>query len=152
MGKKLSREEEERLWMISIVPFVPVLIGIIAYLAHLKSIGAIPSFQAVIFYILLATVLLLAAGAGTYEVVSSFKVKRTLMFRSKRFLSRTLFASALILGFCGVWSSFTLFLSSVLKMEYILILSLFAVSFTFFILAKNKRTGQIIKKLTMEEY
>ena len=96
-------------------------------------------------------VLILACGAGTYEVVSSFKVKRPLLFRVKRFLSRTALASAYILCLYVLWSFFTLLLSSPLKEEYIVLLSLVIASLMMFILVANRRTRPFIKKLTMEE-
>lgn len=45
LDKRLSREEDERLVALSVIPFVLVLIFAGVYLAHLKSIGVIPSDQ-----------------------------------------------------------------------------------------------------------
>ncbi len=149
--KRLSREEEERLIAWSIVPLVPLLIFFIAYIAHLKSVGVIASFSEAFQYVLLAGALFLTVSAGIYEVASSFKVKKPLEFRIKRFLSRTLVASLCVLCFYAFWTFFTLFLSSVLRVEYILLLSLLSMSFALAILVRNPRTGRYIKKLTMEE-
>jgi hypothetical protein len=149
--KSLTREEEERLIALSIIPLIPLFGFISFYLLDLTSKGIIPSYQALFGYIILAGTLVLVAGCGIYEVASSFKVKVPLLFRVKRFLSRALFFSAFVLGFYAFWVFFSLLLSSVLRVEYIVLLSLLSWSLTISILAKNPKTGQFIKKLTMEE-
>lgn len=149
--KRLSRKEEERLWIISVVPLVPVLICAGVYIVHLKSIGVISSVEDAFRYVLLIVALYLVAGFGVYEVVSSFKVKRPLSFRLKRFLSRAIFASGYILCFYALSSFFGLLFSTVLKWQYILILSLFTLSLAVLALLQNPKTRQFIKKLTQEE-
>lgn len=148
--KRLSREEEERLLGLSIIPLVPVYCLILVYLVDMTSRGIIPSYQAAISYMLLVAALFLITGCGIYEVASSFKVKVPLSFRVKRFLSRALFFSAFVLGFYAFWSFFSLILSAVLRAEYIVLLSLLSWSLTISILAKNPKIGQFIKKLTKE--
>lgn len=135
---------------LSIIPFVPFIIFFAAYFAHLKSIGAIASDQMQIFYILSTVMLLLAAGFGTYEVLTAFKAKTPILLHAKRFLSRATLVFAYGFSFYGFWNLLMLFMSPVLKMEYTLTLSLLAVSVAFAILMKNKRSGRFIKKLTME--
>jgi hypothetical protein len=149
--KPLSREEKERLMALSIIPLIPILMLFIVYVAQLKSMGVIASFSDAFGYVIIAATLLLAIGCGIYEVASSFKVKEPLLFRIKRFLSRSLFFSAFMLVFYAFWSFFSLLLASVLTVEYIVLLSLLSLSLTFFVLVKNPKTGQFIKKLTMEE-
>ena len=148
---RLSREEDERLMALSIIPFIPIFICVVAYFAHLKSIGVIPTFQTVVQYALSTMVLCLAAGFGTYEVVSSFKVKRPLSFRAKRFLSRMALASACFLCIYVLWILLTLLLSSVLNEKYILLLSFVTTALAIFILTMNPSTKRLIKKLTQEE-
>lgn len=148
MGKKLSREEEEHIWMMSAVPYVPFLILVIIYLETSGSM----SFTTVISYgFLLLLPLFFAAICLTFEIVSSLKMKEAFPFRAKRLLSRATLAFAYGIGFFGLWNLLTFLSSSVLKIEYILILSLFIYSFVFLIFVRNKRTRQIIEKLTMEE-
>jgi len=78
--KRLSHEEEERLIGLSIVPLIPLLGIYIAYLAYLRSMGVIASFEGTFQYALVGIVLWLAAGFGIYEIASSFKVKKQLLF------------------------------------------------------------------------
>jgi hypothetical protein len=89
--KHLSREEEERLMALSIIPFIPILLFFVALVAQLKSMGVIASFSDAFGYVILAATLLLATACAVYEVASSFKIKEPLSFRVKRFLSRALF-------------------------------------------------------------
>ena len=148
MGKKLSREEEERLWMISAVPYVPSLILVIIYLETSDSM----SFTTVISYgFLLLLPLFFTAICLTFELVSSLKMKETLSFRARRLLSRATLAFAYGIGFFGLWNLLAFLLSSVLRVEYILILSLFMYSFVFLIFVRNERTRRIIEKLTMKQ-
>jgi len=149
--KRLSLEEEERLWIISVVPLVPVLVCVGVYIVHLKSIGVIPSVEDAFRYILLTAALYLVAGFGIYEVASSFKAKRTIAFRVKRFLSRVIFTSGYILCFYALSSFFTLLFSAILKWQYILILSLLTSSLLMATLVQNPRTRRLVKKLTQEE-
>lgn len=149
--KRLSREEEERLIALSIIPLIPIYGFISFYLLDLTSRGIIPSYQVLFGYIILAGALWLVTGCGIYEVASSFKVKKSLSFRIKRFLSRSLYISALMLGFYAFWVFLSLLFSSVLRVEYVVLLSLLSWSLTISILAKNPKTGRFIKKLTMEE-
>jgi len=149
--KHLSQEEQERLIALSIIPLVPVYCVILVYLVNMTSRGIIPSFQAAISYMLLVAALFLITGCGVYEVLSSFKVKVPVVFRVRRFLSRSLFFSAFMLGFYAFWGFFSLLLSSFLRVEYILLLSLLSMSLTISILAKNPKTGRLIKRLTMEQ-
>lgn len=148
---RLSREEDERLMALSIIPLIPVFCLVVAYFAHLKSIGVISSFQDAFQYTLFALALWLATSFGIYEVVSSFKVKQSLSFRVKRWLSRTAFAAANVLYVYVLWSFFTLLFSSVLKLQYILILSLLTLSLTMLALLQNPKTRRLVKKLTREE-
>jgi hypothetical protein len=152
MGKKLGREEEERLWMISMVPLVPVLVVVGVYFVDLASNGVIPSFQVLMTYLLLLVVLVFVAGAGIYEIAESFKLERPFSFRVKRFLSRFLFASVVALCIFSLWQLFTFFFSTFLKVQYVLILSLLTMALTLLALVQNPRTRRYIKKLTMEEY
>lgn len=145
--KRLSVQEEERLWAMSAVPLVPVLIYAIVYYVFAIS----SSFEDVIRYGMLALMLYLFATYGIYEIVSSFKAKRALSFRVKRFLSRASFATVCVLCFYGLWSFFTLLFSSVLKVQYILLLSLLTLSLLMAALVRNPRTRRIVKKLTQEE-
>lgn len=137
--------------MVSVVPLVPILVCVGVYFVHLASIGVIPSFQALITYLLLLGVLILAIGVGIYEVASSFKVKKPFSFRVKRFLSRTVYVSTFILAFYCLWSLFTLLFSPFLKLQYILIISLLSLSLTVLALVQNPKTRRLIKKLTQEE-
>jgi hypothetical protein len=152
MGKKLGREEEERLWMISMVPLVQVLVVVGVYFVDLASNGVIPSFQVLMTYLLLLVVLVFVAGAGIYEIAESFKLERPFSFRVKRFLSRFLFASVVALCIFSLWQLFTFFFSTFLKVQYVLILSLLTMALTLLALVQNPRTRRYIKKLTMEEY
>lgn len=145
--KRLTVQEEERLWAISAVPLIPVLIYIIVY--HIFAIST--SFEDAIRYCLVALMLYLFITFGIYEVASSFKVKRTLWFRVKRFLSRATFAIIYVLCFYGLWSFFTILFSSVLRMQYILLLSLLTLSLVIVILVQNPRIKRLIRKLTREE-
>jgi len=149
--KRLSREEEERLWMISIAPLVPFLVIVGVYFVDLASNGGIPSFQILMIYILLLIVLVFVTGAGIYEFAESFKVKKSLNFRVKRFSSRTLFASVAILYIFLLWQLFTFIFSSFLRTEYILVMSLLTMAFTFCVLFQNPKTKRLIRKLTQEE-
>jgi len=149
--ERLSREEEERLWIVSIVPLVPVMVGVIAYLAYLKSNDPFMSFYIYVFYSTLVGICCLAVGVGIYEVASSFKVKKPLSFRVKRFLSRTALTSAYLLCVYLLWSVLILFSSWFLKEEYTLVLSLFTISLVFSILVRNPKTGRFIKKLTQDD-
>jgi uncharacterized membrane protein len=148
--KQLNREEEERLIALSIIPLIPVMILIGVYLVDLTSRGII-SYQELIGYSLALAVLVLMTGCGVYEIASSFKTKVPALFRVKRFLSRTVFFSAFMAGFYSFWVLLSLLLSSALKAEYILLLSLLAISFTASILVRNRKARRFIKKLTMEE-
>lgn len=148
---RLSREEEERLWILSIVPLVPIVVGVIAYFAHLKSIGIIPSFQVYVSYGIMLLVLFLAIGAGIYEVTSSFRVKKPVLFRVKRFLSRLIFASAFAGSLYATWVFLTFLLSSVLSDRSTLVLSLVTLSFLLGVLLSIAKTRWLIKKLTQED-
>ena len=148
---RLSREEDERLMALSIIPLVLVLVGVGVYIVHLTSIGVISSLEDAFRYVLLTVALCFVAGVGIYEVVSSFKVKRTLSFRAKRFLSRTLFAATFVLCFYALSSFFTLLFSTILRWQYILILSLLTLSLTMLALLQNPKTRRLVKKLTREE-
>jgi uncharacterized membrane protein len=131
----------------SIVPLIPILIYAIVYV-----IGpSVSSIEHAFRYTLVALVLTLAIGAGIYEVVSSFKVKRPVSFRVKRFLSRTLFAAIFVLCFYGLSSFFAQLFSTVLRWQYILILSLLTLSLTMLALLQNPKTRRLVKKLTREE-
>jgi uncharacterized membrane protein len=145
--KQLTVHEEELLWAISAAPLVPVLIYTIVF--HISVISS--SFEDAIRYSLVVLVLYLFATCGIYEVASSFKMKKTLWFRVKRFLSRSTFVTIYVLCFYGLWSFFTLLFSSVLKMQYILLFSLLTLSFVILVLVQNPRTRRLIKKLTQEE-
>jgi uncharacterized membrane protein len=149
--KRLSREEEERLWIMSVIPLVPVLVGAGVYIVHLKSIGVISSVEDAFRYVLLVVALYLVAGFGIYEVASSFKVKRAIAFRVKRFLSRTVFASGYVLCFYALSSFFTLLFSAVLRWQYILILSLLTLSLTMLALLQNPKARRVVKRFTQEE-
>ena len=149
--KRLSREESERLIALSIIPMIPALIFFIAYVAQLKSMGVIASFSDAFGYVILAATLLLAGGCGIYEVASSFKVKEPLLFRVRRFLSRTLFFSILMSVYYAFWCFFLLLFSSILGVGYIVLLSLVSVSLAAAMLTKNSRILRLIKKLTMED-
>ncbi len=149
--KQLSSKEEERLWIISIVPLVLVLIGVGVYLVDLASNGAIPSFQVLMIYILLLVVLVFVAGSGIYEVAESFKVERPFSFRARRFLSRFLFASLAVLYVFSLVQLFTFLFSTFLKVQYILILSLLTMALTLLALVRNPRIRQLIKRMTVEE-
>ncbi len=152
MEKRLSREEEERLWIISVVPLIPFLIIFGVYLAHLKSIGAISSsFEDMFTYVMIAVMLHLVASFGIYEFVSSFKVKQSPSFKIKRWLSRTVFASTCILCWYALWSLFILLFSSILKTQYILILSTLVLMFLLLAFLHNPKTRRLVKKLTQEE-
>ena len=148
---RLSQKEEERLWILSIGPLISVVVCLIAYFAHLKSIGVIPSDRVLVFYAVLLGVFVLTVGAGIYEIASSRKVEKSVSFRVKRFLSRTAFFCAYTLGFYVLWSVLTLYLSSVLKEDYIMILSLLAMSLTLSVLISLPKTRRIIKKPTQED-
>lgn len=145
--RQLTVKEEERLWAISAVPLVPVLICTIVY--YIFPISS--SFEDAIRYVSVALVVYLLATSGIYEIASSFKVKRALSFRVKRFLSRATFATIYVLCFYGLWSFFTLLFSSVLKMQYILLLSLLTSSLVIAALVQNPKTRRLVKKLTQEE-
>lgn len=149
--KRLRRDEEERLWMISMVPLVPVLIVVGVYFIDLASKGIIPSFQALMTYILMLAVLIFVAGTGIYEIAESLKVKRSFSFRVRRFLSRALFASVAVLYLFGLWQVFAFLFSSFLKMQYILLLSLLTMAFTLLVFIQNPKTRRLIKKLTQED-
>jgi uncharacterized membrane protein len=144
-------QEEERLWTISAVPLVPVLCVSIAYLAHLKSIGVISSFEDAFLYAILAGVLYLLATFGIYEVASSFKVERPSVFRAKRFFSRSVFAATSIFCLYLICRYFLMLFSTILRVQYILLLSLFIWAFAMAALVQNPRTRRFIKKLTQEE-
>ena len=148
--KHLDREEEERLIALSIIPLIPVMILIGVYLVDLAS-REIISYGELIGYSLVLAVVVLMTGCGVYEIASSFKIKVPALFRVKRFLSRTLFFSAFMAGFYFSWFLLSLLLSSVLRAEYILLLSLLAISVTASILLRNPKAGRFIRKLTIEE-
>jgi hypothetical protein len=149
--KHLSREEEERLIALSIIPFIPILLFFVAHVAQLKSMGAIASFSDALGYVILAATLLLATACAVYEVASSFKIKEPLSFRVKRFLSRALFFSAGMSCFYAFWFFYSSFLLPVLRVEYVVLLSLLSMSLTYFILVKNPKTRRLIKKLVVEQ-
>lgn len=149
--KRLTVKEEERLRAISAAPLVPVLCVFIAYLANLKSIGVISSFEDAFLYAILAGVFYLFATCGIYEVASSFKVKRPLLFRVKRFLSRSVFSAASIFCLYLICSYFLMLFSAVMRMQYILILSLFVWALIIATLVRNPKTRRLVKKLTQEE-
>ena len=150
--KRLSREDEETLVAASVLPpFLVLIFYLFFYLIQLKSNDVISSEEA-FRYIMLAIVLCLAAACGIYEVVSSFIVKRSLLFRVKRFLSRIVFAGTTVLCFYVIYSFLSVLLSPFLKIQYILSLSLLTFSFTLFALFQNSKFRKLVKKLTQEDW
>jgi len=145
---QLSPEEEERLIAVSLVPLIPVLLFTIVY--YIPTISS--SVEDVFRYTMLAVALYMFAGFGIYEVVSSFKVKRSLLFRVKRFLSRIVFAGTTVLCFYVIYSFLSVLLSPFLKIQYILSLSLLTFSFTLFALFQNSKFRKLVKKLTQEDW
>lgn len=148
---KHRREEEEHLWLISILPPLSVLAIVGVYIVDLTSRGVIGSFQAMMTYMLLLVALTLVIGAAIYEIAESFKIERTPSFRIKRFLSRFLYFSLVILYVLSLWQLFTVLFSAFLKVQYILIISLMTMALTLLVLARNPRTRRLMRKLTQEK-
>ncbi|MEM2102535.1 MAG: hypothetical protein QXM22_03375 [Candidatus Bathyarchaeia archaeon] len=150
--KRISREDEEDLWAASVLPpFLVLIFYLFFYFSQLKSNGII-SFEEAFRYVMLAIMLFSAAVCGIYEIFSSFVVKRSFLFRVKRFLSRMLFAGILILCFLVIFSFLNLLLSSFLAIQYILSFTLLAFSSTLFALFQNSKFRELVRKLTKEDW
>lgn len=139
--------QEERFWIMSTVPLIPVLIFVIVY--YIRVISA--SFEAAFGYTLVALAFYLFASSGVYEAVSGLKTKRPLLFKVKRWLARTAFGALNILLLYVIWAFLALLLSPVLIVQYIVILSGLVWEFALIALLQNRRTRQLVRKLTQEE-
>ncbi len=144
MALKKPLTQEERFWMVSAVLLIPVLILVILYPIRIAS----ASFEEAFGYTILATALYLSVTYGVYEIVSSFKVKRPLRFKVKRWLARTGFGAANVLLLYVIWSLLAPLLSSVMRVQYIVILSGLAWEFAFIAILQNPRARRFVKKLT----
>ena len=147
--RSLSREE--RFFALSIGPLIPIVVLYAAYLGQLKSAGAITSSD-LVTYTILACALLLVVGWAIFEIVSGFKVKQPILFKIRRFLSRSLFSSGFTLIFYVFWAFFSTLLSPFLSIQYNLLLTLTSCSLLIAGLVRNSKSRRIIRKLTMEDY
>lgn len=87
--KKLEKSESERIALIATISALPLLIGGIVYVIHLRSINAIKSdveFVLFSFCILLFSTIICFVF---YELLYSLKVKGKRLFHLKRFFTHT---------------------------------------------------------------
>jgi hypothetical protein len=147
----LTREEEERLLFMSFLPCALLMIGTVFYLMWLMTNGTMEVDLTIARNIfLLVFPSFLALATFTYEVLSSFKTKRTFLFRLKRFLRRMILVFAVMFLIVSFWILFQFLLSSVLSARYLLLLPFLCTALVFAALAFHPKTRQIIQRLTGE--
>lgn len=153
MSKKerLTREEEERIWTISAAPYIVVMVGAIVYLIHLKfTLGVLSDYALTIYAMGVVVPSYGAMVAGTFEVISSFKVEKPLSLRIKRFLGRTISAFAFAWLFLLIYNVYRFLLLPFSSDDYILVLAGFSTALAIAAMTSHSKTGSLIRRLTGE--
>jgi len=149
--ERLTREEEERVWAMSLVPYLAVMVGVIIYLISLKAMyGVFTDYDLILYSIGVVFPSCFIMIAGTYEIISSVKVKSPLPLRIKRFLGRTVSVLAFAWSFILIYTGYSFLLSSFLPDKIIIVLALLSTSILIAAVAIHPKTGPLVRRLTGE--
>ena len=152
-ARKLSPEEDQLLAGISAMLTLPILLGGILYVAiYLHSVtGLVDINQGITYTFLIVAPVSMGFYLAVYEVLYSRKIKKPLRFHIRRFMSRIVVVIGYFLGFGAVWSAFFFFLSALISLRYILLLTLLTSSSALGLLVALPKTRQMIEKFTKGE-
>jgi len=139
--RELTREEEDRLYAISCIPFVIISTAIALHYLFFRLEEVYPPgapFEPVIWDILPRLFLPLLTWAPisfilTFEILYHRKIKKPLKFHVKRFMGRTLVLLIGMASFFAIYIPF-LFLSPLISASYALIFILIIWSLTFYVI------------------
>jgi len=143
--------EDQRIMGMSAMLTLPIAIGGIICFVLLKANNVISSYEILALYTLMWIPASTAVYLATYEVLTSQKIKKSLRFHVKRFLSRIAILSSYWVLLLALWSVFNHFLNQLVSWRYILLFAFFIASVILAILVGIPKTRRIIEKLTKGE-
>lgn len=147
--EKLTREEEERIWTISAIAIVPILIGSMVYMIALVR----PSFTMLILYAFSFSLpVSICICCATYEILFSLKVKKPFLFHIKRFLSRMIFVLGFVLAIILFWGVLNLFLSPLISDKNTLLISFVTLTMIVCVFAIISKTRDFLIKFFSGEW
>jgi hypothetical protein len=119
---ELSWEEKNRLYGLSMIPFLAVLFALSIYFIYLMEKNLLTSLWDIIIQIGLPLILIgLPMASLMFEVLSHRKNKQPLIFHMKRFMGRVLLILASALSFFGLLAIINVFLSPIIGEEFVFI-------------------------------
>jgi hypothetical protein len=144
MQEELTQEDEERIWIASVVITFPVSFGGVLYMIAFVR----PTFSMGILYLFLLWFPISAIICFfTYEIGSSLKVSNPLLFHAKRFLFRTMFGLGYSFSIVLVWVLLSFFLSPFISDQNILLIAYGAITFVTCMFIVISKTRYLLIKL-----
>lgn len=125
MSTERFKGTNEQILTASAFSILPLMLGAIVYLIHLRSINVLDSDSDLVSYVIPTTLVCIILFLGMYEILYSYKIERKASYQIKRFLIRTSLFACYMLFVLAMWYALQFFLLPMLSWKYNFLVSFF---------------------------